>query len=95
MEENKKQNPWRFAFLAMAVYGFLKILPGIWANILMLWFAVRSKFSSNHAVSVGIIGGADGPTAIFLTTLGWVHYIFPVLMLLVGIIGYIKLKKQK
>ncbi len=88
-----KKNPWRFVFLALAAWGLLKILPGIWANILMLILNVQTRLSPN--VSVGIIGGADGPTAIFLTNPAWVLYILPVIAIVVGIWGYIKLKRSE
>ncbi len=88
-----KKNPWRFAFLALAAWGLLKILPGIWANVLMLIWNIQASFSTD--VSVGIIGGADGPTAIFLTNPAWLYYILPVLAIAVGIFGYIKLKKSE
>lgn len=89
-----KRNPWRFAFLALAVWGFFEIFPGILANVLMLILHIRVKFSSD--ASVGIIGGADGPTAIFLTSNpNWIHHVIPVLAILIGIIGYIKLKKSE
>lgn len=90
-----KLNPWRWAFLALAIWGFFKILPGIWANIFMLILNIKANLSPNDAYSVGIIGGADGPTAIFLTTPDWVHYVLPVLAIAVGVFGYIKLKKPE
>ncbi len=86
-----KRNPWRWTFLAAAAWGFFKIFPGILANVWMLILNIQARFSPN--MSVGIIGGADGPTAIFLTSPGWVHYIPPVLAILVGIAGYIRLRK--
>ena len=63
MKENKEQtkkNPWRFAFLACGVYGAVKLLGGLWVNI-VYWFSVlfmeiRSEFVPNEAYSVGIIG---------------------------------------
>ena len=33
MKDNKEQtkkNPWRFAFLACAIYGAVKLLGGLW-----------------------------------------------------------------
>lgn len=49
----------------------------------------------NQAASVGIIGGADGPTAIFVTAPGWYSYIIPVLVLAAGIWGICRLRKGK
>ena len=100
MKENKEQtkkNPWRFAFLACALYGAVKLLGGLWVNI-VYWFSVlfmeiRSEFVPNEAYSVGIIGGADGPTAIFVTAPVWVSYLIPTAALIVGIWGYLRLSR--
>ena len=46
------------------------------------------------APSIGIIGGADGPTAVFITTPGWTHWIVPVVLLLVGLAGFLYFSKQ-
>lgn len=89
-----RKNPWRFAFLALAVWGFVKIFPGIWANLLMLVLQIQMYFTPN--ASVGIIGGADGPTAIFLTrNPAWVFYILPLLAIVVGITGFVKLRNKQ
>ena len=100
MKENKEQtkkNPWRFAFLACTIYGAVKLLGGLWVNI-VYWFSVlfmeiRSEFVPNEAYSVGIIGGADGPTAIFVTAPVWVSYLIPTAALIVGIWGYLHLSR--
>ena len=100
MKENKEQtkkSPWRFAFLACAVYGAVKLLGGLWVNI-VYWFSVlfmeiRTSFVPNEAYSVGIIGGADGPTAIFVTAPVWVSYLIPTAALIVGIWGYLRLSR--
>ena len=100
MKENKEQtkkNPWRFAFLACAIYGAVKLLGGLWMNI-VYWFSVlfmeiRSEFVPNEAYSVGIIGGADGPTAIFVTAPVWISYLIPTAALIVGIWGYLRLSR--
>ena len=102
MKENKEQtkkNPWRFAFLACAIYGAAKLLGGLWVNIVygfsVLFMEIRSEFVPNEAYSVGIIGGADGPTAIFVTTPVWVSYLIPVAALIVGIWGYLRLSRPR
>ena len=50
--------------------------------------------SASKSYSVGIIGGSDGPTAVFVTAPVWISYIVPVLCLIVGILGYLKLRKK-
>ena len=48
------------------------------------------------ASSVGIIGGADGPTVVFVTTKSapLQAYILPVAMVIIGIVGYTRLRKK-
>lgn len=94
-----RKSPWRFAFLACAVYSGSKLLSGLWVNILYWVLRIQTMLTPNmdFAVStaVGIIGGTDGPTAIFVTTPAWMHYLVPLLLLVVGIWGYLRLRKCK
>lgn len=97
MEENGNQNkrsPWRFAFLAIGVYGALKLLGGLIPNLYFLLLRAQTTFSVSEACSVGVIGGADGPTAIFVTGPVWISYIIPVLCLVFGIWGFLKFQKK-
>lgn len=55
------KSPWRFLFLAAAILG------GIWLVFYAGMQMVLSIITSN-AASIGIIGGADGPTSVFITT---------------------------
>ncbi len=89
-----RKSPWRFAFIALAVYGAWELLGTIIAAMLM--FFLGSSMASVEG-TVGVIGGADGPTAIFVTTIvpGWYHYVLPAALLTVGILGYLRLKKCK
>ena len=89
-EYTYQKSPWRWACLALAIFSALCLayrgLPGL---LLMLFN------KSYNAASVGVIGGADGPTAIFVTTNTTA---FPtagiyVLLLLMGILGFIALRK--
>ena len=86
------KSPWRWVSLALAVVAGLCLayrgLPGL---LLMLFNKV------NNAASIGIIGGADGPTAIFVTTSGSAPttitmYIF---LLAAGVLGFLILRKLK
>ena len=89
-----RKSPWRFLFAAIAAYGAAEILSGLFAWIYTLF--LQGGFSLfSEAASIGIIGGADGPTAIFVTTPGWMHYINPVLFLMIGIWGFLRLRKCK
>ena len=56
-----RKSPWRFLFLAAA------ILSGGWL-IFYAGMQMVLRIIADNAASIGIIGGADGPTAIFITT---------------------------
>ena len=88
-----RRSPWRFLFAALAIYGGWELFGGLAAALLYL--AMSDPLS--QAGSVGIIGGADGPTAIFVTTRvpEWYHFGIPLMLLLVGILGYYRLRKCK
>lgn len=90
-----RKSPWRYAFLAMAVYGAAEVLAGVWANILYWILRLQAMLMPEKAVSIGIIGGADGPTAIFVTTPTWMHYITPVILLIIGCWGFLRLRRCK
>ena len=91
-QKGSGKNPWRFLFLAIGIYGALKLLGGIWVMYLLL--SSQTTISASEAYSVGVIGGADGPTAVFVTTPVWISYILPVICLIVGIWGYIKFRQE-
>lgn len=57
MEEyTYRKSPWRFVFLGLAVLALLWLVPDlIWA----MWI--------NGVLNSGVIGGADGPTAVYVT----------------------------
>lgn len=92
-ENRGRKNPWRFAFLALALVGFWELAGGY---ILMLILRISSVLPMN-ASSVGVIGGADGPTAIFVTSSvqSWFQYVLAVLMIVVGIVGFVKLRNPE
>ena len=90
MEEyTYRKSPWRWACLALAIISGLCLayrgLPGL---LLML-------FNKANNASIGIIGGADGPTSVFVTTTGEVvpSVEFYGLLLAMGLIGFIALGK--
>ena len=88
-----RKSPWRFLFAIMAAYGGAELLGSLIAWGMYLLF--RMQMGSQEAASIGIIGGADGPTAIFVTTPGWTGYVIPVLLLIIGIWGFLRLRKCK
>lgn len=89
-----RKSPWRFAFLGLAA------LAALWIAVKKLIEVGISLFfypMENGAGSVGIIGGADGPTAIFVTAKTGINWEAVVLSLLlaVGILGFLRLRKCK
>ena len=73
-EYTYRKSPWRFAFLAAAIYGAVELLGGIWGYLIYLWYRILAKgqvlgigMSKVESASIGIIGGADGPTAILVS----------------------------
>lgn len=95
-ESTARKSPWRYLFAACAVYGAIKLLGAVWVNLVYLGVQVWDHFSpQSMAVSIGVIGGADGPTAIFATAPLWLHYLIPVGMLVMGIVGFVRLSRSK
>jgi len=52
-------------------------------------------FMYAKALSIGIIGGADGPTAIFVTSPDWTKLVAALLLMALGVFGYLRLRKSK
>lgn len=88
-----RKSPWRFLFAAGAVYGGGKLLGNALGRILP-WVLTAVSRPAN---SLGVIGGADGPTAIFVTYSREGHVLLewglPVVALALGIWGYCRLRK--
>lgn len=89
-----RKSPWRFLFAAASAYGLAELLSG-----LLGWFVYLSMgdplLSTGEAASLGIIGGADGPTAIFVTAAvpSLRDFILPVLLIGLGIWGFFRLRR--
>ena len=91
-EYTYQKSPWRWGCLALAILSGLCIaykgLPGL---LLML-------FNKAHNASIGIIGGADGPTSIFITTSSGsmpATIGLYLLLMITGILGFLILRKLK
>ena len=92
-EYTYEKSPWRWACLGLAILSGLCLayrgLPGL---LLML-------FNKANNASIGIIGGADGPTSVFIST-ATTDAPFPavkfyVLLLAMGLLGFFALRKLK
>ena len=90
-----KKSPWRFLFAGCAVYGGVQLLGGLLGLVLPVFLQVQRNLSPTNAATIGIIGGADGPTAIFVTSPPWTAYILPAVLTAAGILGYIRLAHKK
>lgn len=92
-EYTYKKSPWRWLCLALAIFsGLCLAYEGLAGLLLVL-------FNKAYNASIGVIGGADGPTAIFVTT-NTTGQFFPsmglyILLLAMGIVGFLALRKLK
>lgn len=92
MEETAfRKSPWRFLFAALALYGGGKALQGLLTRAAAL--GISWQIRRQDAASLGIIGGADGPTAVFVTGPSWIFMAADCLLVAVGIFGYLRLRK--
>ncbi|MBQ8834779.1 MAG: sodium ion-translocating decarboxylase subunit beta [Oscillospiraceae bacterium] len=87
-----RKSPWRFGCLAVSC------LSAGW----LIWYwgimSLLTGFTIRESGSLGIIGGADGPTAIFVSTaipngIDW-DIVLMVGLFLVGIAGYFLLCRR-
>ena len=90
-----RKSLWRFFFAGVAAYGAAKLLELLFGQI-VYWiicgktFAVMTEMES---ASIGVIGGADGPTAIFVTSPPATGYLIALVLLVVGIWGFLRLSR--
>ena len=89
-EKNYRKSPWRFVFLGIAV------LTGLWLAATRLALGILGSLSIGEAASIGIIGGADGPTAILVASTGtdW-DSILVGAILIVSVLAYLRLRRCK
>ena len=91
-----RKSPWRYLFAVCAAYGAAELLGSLLSALIaqiLRWNVLAVNMGAS--ASIGIIGGADGPTAVFVTTPGWMHYINPCLFLIIGIWGFLKFSRCK
>lgn len=92
-----RKSPWRFVFLGIAAIVGAKLLfeGAQWLVSLFLLRQAICSLSPTDAASIGIIGGSDGPTAIFVTRPGWVTPVMTAVILLVCLAIYYWLGHRK
>lgn len=84
-----RKSPWRWAFLALMILCALML--AFKGGVRLMLFLMNLHV---NASSIGIIGGADGPTAIFVTrTPGsmYLETVMVVLTLILSLIGFYRL----
>ena len=77
------------------IWGGSKLAGGIGINLLYLFFRAESAVSASRGYSIGIIGGADGPTSVFVAVPVWTSYLIAAAVLAVGIFGLRYLRKKE
>ena len=90
-----KKHLFRFVFGALAGVGALGLLGYLAAWLIRDIFGGIS-FNVSRAATIGIIGGADGPTAVFVTAAtgpAW-ELLLWVLLLAVGVWGFRRFGKR-
>ena len=86
-----RKSPWRFLFLGIAAIGGVRLLYDGFVSLIGYFMLAQS----GGAAAIGIIGGADGPTAIFVTTPAWTRPAWMAALLIVGVVGYLLLRHCK
>ena len=82
-----RKSPWRFLFLAAAILSGAGMLFTLFFQMLL-----NDLFSRSTMASIGIIGGADGPTSVFISAApGYeITSLLPYLLgLVIGIGGFV------
>jgi len=90
----RPKSPWRYFFAALTALGAIRLLPDLIGRVLPLFLQVKEAVSAD-ASSVGIIGGADGPTAIFVTVSQSNRNFLTLALLAVGIGGLLLLSWRR
>ena len=88
-----RKSPWRFLFAAVSVYGAFRLLGSLISRVIAFFIGVSMAVSESS--TVGIIGGADGPTAIFVTAPRWTGLVLSLGALVIGGVGYFLLRRCK
>lgn len=86
------KSPWRWGCLVITILSAIGL---VWKGIIGLFVYTLTR---GEDASIGIIGGADGPTAIFVTTnpapIGYT-IIVPLILLVLGGVGFYLLGHKK
>ena len=87
-----RKSPWRFLFLGIGAIGGVRLLYDGVVSLIGYFILHRELVQSGGAASIGIM---DGPTAIFVTTPAWTRPAWMAALLIVGVVGYLLLRRCK
>lgn len=87
-----RKSPWRFLFLGIAAIGGVRLL---YDGVVSLIGHVVLRRELVQSWGAATIGGADGPTAIFVTTPAWTRPAWMAALLIIGVVGYLLLRRCK
>lgn len=92
----KDEHKFKIVTTLTVISIFITLISGGYDFILPLYYFIKYKMVLNKENSIGIIGGADGPTSIFLSGNEYFYYI-RALFALISIVGisYIIIIKRK
>ncbi|KNY25930.1 hypothetical protein [Pseudobacteroides cellulosolvens] len=77
----------KIILIITVVSALLSLICGIFEYILPLYLTYKHNISINKNSSVAIIGGADGPTAIYVTHTSANSFPITIIFLLITILG--------
>ena len=86
-----EKSPWRWLSLFVGIWGMLVFASNGLAVFLAKWLTE----TMNEQASIGIIGGADGPTAVFVTTAPSAGNLIWLLVGVMGLLGFWYLGRLK
>jgi len=86
-----EKSPWRWLSLFVGIWGMLVFANNGVASFLARWLTE----TMNEQASIGIIGSADGPTAVFVTTAPSAGNLIWLLVGVMGLLGFWYLGRLK
>ena len=94
-----RKSPWRYVFAVLTLYGGIRLFSSLLTQ-LMYWGLRLWANLQLETTSVGIIGGADGPTSIFIThpdsaVLDAFFTLLPLAAIVLGIWGFRYFSRRK
>lgn len=94
---NKRYSPCSALLLFVDVSCIIYGLVGIFIRVISwsVTFFGLGTVAVGKSSTIGVIGGADGPTAVFVTSSPWTGVIIPLLALVAGVVGIVFFLKKK